>query len=103
MVHRRRFLKICSLKFCNIWQNFYFYRILNKENFKTEIEQAREKDILEVNNLCETGNDFLFVSMETFKSFLKLNFHFHNLRRPRTAFRYNTIQYPLFNVVNVLS
>ena len=40
MVHRRRFLKICSLKFCRIWQNFYFYRILNNENFKMEVEQT---------------------------------------------------------------
>ena len=39
MVHRRRFLKICSLKFCDIWQNFDFYRILNNENFKMEVEQ----------------------------------------------------------------
>ena len=39
MVHRRRFLKIYSLKFCDIWQNFYFYRILNNENFKMEVEQ----------------------------------------------------------------
>ena len=39
MVHRRQFLKICSLKFCDIWQNFYFYRILNNENFKMEVEQ----------------------------------------------------------------
>ena len=39
MVHRRRFLKIYSLKFCDIWQNFYFYRILNDENFKTEVER----------------------------------------------------------------
>ena len=23
MVHRRQFLKICSLKFCDIWQNLY--------------------------------------------------------------------------------
>ena len=38
MVHRRRFLKIHSLKFCDIWQNFYFYRILNNENFKMEVE-----------------------------------------------------------------
>ena len=28
MVHRRRFLKIYSLKFCDIWQKFYLYRIL---------------------------------------------------------------------------
>ena len=40
MVHRRRFLKIYSLKFCDIWQNFYFYRILNNENIKTEFEQT---------------------------------------------------------------
>ena len=39
-VHRRRFLKINSLKFCDIWQNFYFYRILNNENFKMEVEQT---------------------------------------------------------------
>ena len=38
-VHRRRFLKINSLKFCDIWQNFYFHRILNNENFKVEVEQ----------------------------------------------------------------
>ena len=40
MVHRRRFLKIYSLKFCDIWQNFYFYRILNNENFKMDVEQT---------------------------------------------------------------
>ena len=40
MVHRRRFLKIYSVKVCDIWQNFYFYRILNNENFKMEVEQA---------------------------------------------------------------
>ena len=40
MVHRRRFLKIYSLKFCDIWQNFYFYRILDNENFKMEAEQT---------------------------------------------------------------
>ena len=34
------FLKIYSLKFCDIWQNFYFYRILNDENFKMEVEQT---------------------------------------------------------------
>ena len=41
-VHRRRFLKIYSLKFCDIWQNFYFNHILkslNNENFKMEVEQ----------------------------------------------------------------
>ena len=41
IVHRRRFLKIYSLKFCDIWQNFYFYRILNNENFKMEVGQAK--------------------------------------------------------------
>jgi len=39
MVPRWRFLKIYSLKFCDIWQSFYFYRILNNENFKMEVEQ----------------------------------------------------------------
>ena len=40
MVHRRRFLKIYSTKFCDIWQNFYIYRILNDENVKMEVEQT---------------------------------------------------------------
>ena len=40
MVDRQRFLKIYSLKFCDIWQNCYFYRILNNENFKMEVEQT---------------------------------------------------------------
>ena len=40
MEHRRRFLKIYSLKFCDIWQNFYFYSILNGENFKMGVEQT---------------------------------------------------------------
>ena len=41
MVHRRRFFKIYSLKFCDIWWNFYFYRILNNENLiKVEVEQT---------------------------------------------------------------
>ena len=40
MVHRRRFLKIYSLKFCDIWQNFYFYRTFNNKNFKMEVEQT---------------------------------------------------------------
>ena len=39
-VRRRRFLKIYSLKFCDIWQNFYVCRILNNENFKMEVEQT---------------------------------------------------------------
>ena len=40
MLYRRRFLNIYSLKFCDIWQNFYFYGILNDENFKMEVEQT---------------------------------------------------------------
>ena len=40
MVHRRRFLKIYPLKFCDIWQNVYFYRILDNENFKMEVERT---------------------------------------------------------------
>ena len=36
MVHRRTFLKIYSLKFCNIWQKFFFYCILNNENMAVE-------------------------------------------------------------------
>ena len=40
MVHRRRFFKIYSLKFYDIWRNFYFYRILNNENFKMEVGQT---------------------------------------------------------------
>ena len=40
IVHRRRFLKIYSLKFCDICQKFYFYRILTNENFKVEVEQT---------------------------------------------------------------
>ena len=27
-------------KFSDIWQNFYFYRILNNENFKMQVEQT---------------------------------------------------------------
>ena len=38
MIHRRRFLKIYSIKFCDIQQNFYFYRIVNDENFKMAVE-----------------------------------------------------------------
>ena len=40
MIHRGRFLKIYSLKFCDIWQNFYFYPILNNENFKLEVKKT---------------------------------------------------------------
>ena len=36
MVHKRRFLKIYSSKFCDIWQNVSFYRILNKEELLNE-------------------------------------------------------------------
>ena len=39
MVHRRRFHKIYSLKFCDTWQKFYFYRILNNKNFKMEVDR----------------------------------------------------------------
>ena len=38
MVNRRRFLKIYLLKFCDIWQNFYCYRIVNNDKFKMEVE-----------------------------------------------------------------
>ena len=31
---------IYSLQFCDIWRNFYLYRILNNENFKMEVEQT---------------------------------------------------------------
>ena len=40
MGQRRRLLKIYLLKFCDIWPNFYFYRIVNNENFKMEVEQT---------------------------------------------------------------
>ena len=40
MVCRRRFLKIYLAKFCDIWQMFCFYRILNNENFKMEVERT---------------------------------------------------------------
>ena len=40
MVHRILFLKICSLKFRDIWQSFYFYCILNNENFKMDVEKT---------------------------------------------------------------
>ena len=32
--------EIYSLKLSDIWQNFYFYQILNNENFKMEVEQT---------------------------------------------------------------
>ena len=28
------------IKICDIWHKFYFYRILNNENFKMEVEQT---------------------------------------------------------------
>ena len=28
------------IKSCDIWQNFYFYRTFNNENFKMEVEQT---------------------------------------------------------------
>ena len=40
MAHRRLKMKIFSLKFCDIWHNFYFYRILNDDDFKMEVEQT---------------------------------------------------------------
>ena len=33
------FLK-STLKLCDIWQNFYFYRILNNKNVKMEVGQT---------------------------------------------------------------
>ena len=27
-------------RFSDIWQNFYFHRVLNNDNFKMEVEQA---------------------------------------------------------------
>ena len=41
MEHRRRFLKIYALTFCDIWQSFYFYCILNNEDFKMEFEKSK--------------------------------------------------------------
>ena len=40
MEHRRRFLKIYSIEFRDIWQNFSFHRILSNEDFKMEVEQT---------------------------------------------------------------
>ena len=40
MANRRRFLKIYSLKLCDSCRNVYFYRILDNENFKMEVEQT---------------------------------------------------------------
>ena len=38
--YRKQFLKIYSLKFCYIRQNFYFYRTFNNNYFKMEVEQT---------------------------------------------------------------
>ena len=40
MAAKKTMVHIYSLKFCDIWQNFYFYCILNNENFKMEVEQT---------------------------------------------------------------
>ena len=40
LVHRRRFLKIYALKFCDVWQDVYLYSILNNENVEMEVEQT---------------------------------------------------------------
>ena len=46
-----------SLKFCNIRQNLYLYRILNNENFQMEVEQTNfvtHLTIIQYNNwLCK--------------------------------------------------
>ena len=34
------FSKSTQLKFCDIWQNFYFYLTFNNKNFKMEVEQT---------------------------------------------------------------
>ena len=49
MVHKNNVYKIYSLKFCNIWQNLYFYRILNNENFQMEVEQMNFVTHLTIN------------------------------------------------------
>ena len=41
IVQRRQFRKIYALQFCDIWQNFYFYRILNNKNLKMEVEKTK--------------------------------------------------------------
>ena len=54
MVHRRRFLKIYSLEFCDIWPNFSIYRILSNENFKVEFEQT---------NFCDTFHNYSTIKL----------------------------------------
>ena len=47
-VHRKIcvhvYIKSFSLKFCDIWHNFYFYRILNDEDFKMEGKEKKTKE-----------------------------------------------------------
>ena len=40
MAAKKTMVHIYSLKFCDVWQNFYFNRILYNENFKMEVEQT---------------------------------------------------------------
>ena len=41
IVHRRqKFLKIYSLKLCDIQRNFYFYHTFNSKNFKMEVKKT---------------------------------------------------------------
>ena len=65
MVQRQRFLKIYSLKFCDIWQNFCFYRFLNDENFKMEVEQATF-----VTHLIITNENMICVAKKTQKKIM---------------------------------
>ena len=37
---KQLYTEIYSLKFCDIWQNFYFDRSFNNKNFKMEVEQT---------------------------------------------------------------
>ena len=65
MVQRQRFLKIYSLKFYDIWQNFCFYRFLNDENFKMEVEQATF-----VTHLIITNENMICVARKTQKKIM---------------------------------
>ena len=47
------YIKIFSLKFCDIWHNFYFYRILNDEDFKMEGKEKKMKG-----KFCDTFNNY---------------------------------------------
>ena len=74
MVHIRRFLKIYSLKFCDIWLEFYLYRILNNENFKMKVEQTNFVTHLIIKILEETLNAELGeVNKWTLSNFLFIN------------------------------